>query len=124
MCFYLNNREVRKELNAMFKGEKMKHNFTPKYLGITLDRTLTFNEYPDRTGKKVRSRVNLIQKLVGTGWGADSKTLRMAALTLTYSAADYGAQVWCNSAYVKKVDTQLHSVMRVISGTVKSTQLQ
>ena len=32
--------------------------------------------------------------------------------------------MWCNSAHVKKVDTQLHSVMRVISGTVKSTQLQ
>ena len=59
-----------------------------------------------------------------TGWGNDAKTLRTAALALTYSAAEYGSQVWCNSAHVKKVDTQLHSVMRVISGTVKSTQLQ
>lgn len=71
-AFHLNNREARKELKVMFKGEKIKHNFTPRYLGITLDRTLTFNEHLDRTGKKVRSRVNLIQKLADTGWGADA----------------------------------------------------
>lgn len=74
-AFYLNNTEPRKDLKVMFKGEQMKCNFTPKYLGIILDRTLTFNEHHDRTGKKVRFRVNLIQKLTGTGWGADAKTL-------------------------------------------------
>lgn len=78
-----------------FQGVQLKHNFTPKYLGITLDRTLTFKEHLVKTGKKVRSRVNLIQKLAGTGWGASAKTLRTAALVLTYSAAEYGAQVWC-----------------------------
>jgi len=39
----------------------------PNYLGITLDRMLTFKEHLNKTGKKVRSRVNLIQKLAGTG---------------------------------------------------------
>jgi hypothetical protein len=123
-AFHLNNREARKKLKVMFKREQMKNDFTPKYLGITLDRTLTFNEHLDRTMKEVRPRVNLIQKLTGTGWGADAKTLRMAALALTYSTTEYGAQVWCTSAHVKKVDTQLHKLMRVISWTMKSTQLQ
>jgi len=43
---------------------------------------------------------------------------------LSYSADEYDTQVWYNSARVKKVDTQLHSVMRMISDTVKSTHLQ
>lgn len=62
-AFHLNNREARKKLKVMFEGNQMKHNFTQRYLGITLDRTLTFNKHLDRTGKKVRSRVNLIQKI-------------------------------------------------------------
>ncbi|KAE9523030.1 hypothetical protein AGLY_016661 [Aphis glycines] len=111
-AFHLNNKKAREELKVTFQGVQLKHNFTPKYLGITLDRTLTFKEHLVKTGKKVRSRVNLIQKLAGTGWGASAKTLRTAALALTYSAAEYGAQVWCNSAYVEKVDTQLHSVIK------------
>lgn len=79
---------LEKSLKVTFKGEQIKHNFTPRYLGIMLDPTLTFNEHLDKTRKKVRSRVNLIQKLSDTGWGADAKTLRTAALALTYSAAE------------------------------------
>lgn len=43
----------------------------------------------------------------------------------THNAAEYGAHVLCNDAHIKKkVDTQLHTVIRVISsGAVKSTQL-
>lgn len=41
-----------------------------------------------------------------------------------YSAVEYSDQVLCISAQVKSVYTQLHSVMRMISGTVKLTQLQ
>jgi len=62
--------------------------------------------------------------LARTGWGADAKTLRIAALGLVYNTVEYGSQVWCNSSHVKKIDTQLNSVMRIISGTIKSTPLQ
>lgn len=30
-------------------------------------------------------------------------------------------QVWCSSIHMKKIDTQLHGEMRVISGMMKST---
>lgn len=62
--------------------------------------------------------------LAGTGWGADAKTFRVAALSLVYITAEHGTQVWCNSTHVSKIDTQLNSVMRVISEAVKSTPLQ
>lgn len=34
----------------------------------------------------------------------------------------YGSQVWCNNTHSRKIDTQLNSVMRVISETVKLRQ--
>lgn len=88
---------------------------------ITLDCTLTFKKHLDKTGKKLWSRGNLIQKLIRTGWSADTKALRIAALKLTYSIAEYYGQVWCNSEHVKKIDTKLYIEMRSISGTVKLT---
>jgi hypothetical protein len=66
-AFHLNNKKAREELKMTFQRVQFKHYFTPKYLGITRDRTLTFKEHIDKTGKKVRSQANLIQKLVGTG---------------------------------------------------------
>lgn len=68
--------------------------------------------------------VNLVQMLAGAGSGAHAKTLRIAALVLVYSTAEYGSQVRGNRTHVRKIDTQLNSVMRVISWTIKSTPLQ
>jgi len=78
--------------------------------------------------KKLHSSINIIQKLDGTGWGADGRTLRTATLALVASSfcstAEYGAQVWCNSTHTKKIDTQLNNTMRIVSGTVKSTSTE
>jgi hypothetical protein len=109
---------------VVFNGVQVQHSFKPKYQGITLDRSLTFKEHIEKITKKLHSRINIIQKLAGTGWGADGRTLKTAMLALVYSIAEYGAQVWCNSTHTKKIDTQLNSSMRTISGTVKSTPTQ
>ncbi|KAG8232415.1 hypothetical protein J437_LFUL013987 [Ladona fulva] len=41
-CFHLNNREANTHLQATFCGQLLRHNNHPKYLGVTLDRSLTF----------------------------------------------------------------------------------
>jgi len=50
-------------------------------------------------------------------------TLRSSALALCYSAAEYCAPVWSRSAHTSRVDVQLNSTMRLISGTLRSTPL-
>jgi hypothetical protein len=108
----------------MFNGTSIKHVDHPKYLGVTLDRTLTFKFQLEKAAKKVSSRVNLVCKLAGTKWGSTAQTLRTASVALVYSSAEYCATVWLNSAHVQKLDVQLKNVMRLITGTVKSTELQ
>jgi hypothetical protein len=56
--------------------------------------------------------------------GSNAQTLRTASLALVYSLAEYCVPVWLNSAHVHKLDVKLNNVMRLITGTVKSTELQ
>ena len=111
-------------LQVTFNGVVLKHNFNPKYLGITLDRSLTFKQHILNTANKIKTRNNLLYKLASSTWGASPATLRTAALGLVYSAAEYGAPVWLNSAHIRIVDAQLNTAMRIISGTISSTPTQ
>ena len=120
-CFHLNSREANHELKIPFEGTILKQNPLPKYLGITLDRTLTFSKHITNTAQKVKTRNNIIQKLAGTSWGASASVLRTSALSLVYSTAEFGAPVWLNSCHTGKLDSQLNTTMRIVSGTIKST---
>jgi hypothetical protein len=72
----------------------------------------------------VGSRVKLVRQLDGTKWGSNAQTLRTASQALVYSSAEYFAPVWLNSAHVHKLDVQLKNVMRLTTGTVKTTEPQ
>jgi hypothetical protein len=104
-----------------FTCTEIQHAEHPKYLGVTLDRTLTYNAH--LTKKKVSARINIVRKLADTGWGAGTETLRTAALAIVYSTVEYCAPVWLNSVHISKIDVQLNNAMRIISGCVQSTQL-
>lgn len=119
--FHLNSRESNDHLQLSFCGNNVEHNNFPKYLGITLDRSLTFGKHLAGLSQKLKTRVNLIQKLASTRWGASSQTLRVAALALVYSTAEYCCPVWSNSAHTNKVDVQLNRAMRLTTGTLQST---
>lgn len=121
--FHLHNAEATREPNIYLSWTKLKYAPTPTYLGVTLDRTLSFKEHLKRTAAKVKSRNNLLSKLAGSKWGAAAPTLRISALALAFSSAEYCAPVWSRSSHTHHVDTQLNSTMRIITGTIRSTPL-
>jgi len=95
-----------------------------KYLGIKLDRTLTYNQHLEDVKNKLKTRNNIISKLAGTSWDCRANVLHISALALVYSVAEYCATVWERSVHAKKVDTQLNNTMRIITGCVRATNLQ
>ena len=64
--------------------------------------------------KKLSSRVTPLRRLVGSGWGAGAKILRIATLSLVYSAAEYCAPVRCRSAHTRLIDSVLNDAMRIV----------
>jgi hypothetical protein len=119
--FHLNNKQAKEEVDVFFAGSRLQNEPNPKYLGVTLDRALTYKKHLQNLRQKAKSRVNILHKLAGTTWGCDAKTLKTAGIGLVYSAAEYCAPVWFQSAHTKIIDTQLNETMRIISGTLKPT---
>ena len=119
--FHLANKKAGTTLSPVLNSKFLKHEDHPLYLGVTLDRSLTFNQHLQKVTAKTRSRVNLIKKLAGTDWGADFNTLRTSALALVFSTAEYASPAWVQSQHTKKLDAAINDALRTISGAMKPT---
>lgn len=119
--FHLNNRQAKHEIKMVFDGKEIANNHTPTYLGVTLDRALTYKNHLTKGAAKIKPRNSIIGKLANSNW---RQILRISALALTYSVTEYCAPVWIDSTHVIKIDTQLNTIMKTISGTIKATPTQ
>ena len=120
-AFHLNNREAKRELKIYNNGKLLPFCPTPTYLGVKLDRLFTFCHHLMTLRKKLSSRVTLLRRLVGSGWGAGAKALRIAALSLVYSTAEYCAPVWYRSAHTRFIDSVLNDALHIVTGCLRLT---
>ncbi|KAI0239735.1 putative RNA-directed DNA polymerase from transposon BS [Lamellibrachia satsuma] len=118
-AFHLRNRDAKRELNVVWNGTRLNNTSTPVYLGVHLDRTLSFKTHIQKTKMKVNPRNNIIRKLSNSKWGCRASTLRSSCLALCYSAAEYACPVWERSTHASKLNPALHDVCRIISGCLK-----
>ncbi|KAJ3605796.1 hypothetical protein NHX12_027840 [Muraenolepis orangiensis] len=120
-AYHLCNREAKRELSVSVDNKRLEHQLAPKYLGVRLDRTLSYKQHLEEVRAKVTARVSLIRRLAGTTWGASARTLRISTQALVFSAAEYCAPVWSRSPHVKKVDPIINNALRIITGCLKPT---
>ena len=92
--FHLKNREAKRELNVTWDGIRLEHHQHPVYLGVTLDRTLSYKEHIQKTRAKVSTRNSLLRQLTNSKWGAHPSTLRTTTLALCFSIAEYACPAW------------------------------
>ena len=97
---------------------------TPKYLGVTLDRTLSYKTHIHNTKMKVATQNNLLKKLANSRWGTNARAIRTTALALCYSTAEYAAPVWERSAYAHLLNPELNQAYRAITGCLKPTNVE
>ena len=120
-AFHLNNRDAKRELKVYNNGRLLPFFPTLTYLGVKLDRLFTFRHHLVALRKKLSSRVTLLRRLMGSGWGAGAKTLRIATLSLVHSTAEYCAPVWCRSAHTRLIDNVLNDSLRIVTGCLRPT---
>ena len=72
-AFHLRNREANRSLKVSWNGVDLENTTHPKYLGVTLDRTLSYKQHIQNTKMKVAIRNNLLKKKLtkmGNKWQA------------------------------------------------------
>jgi len=74
-AFHLNNKDAKREMKVNFNNETLPFCSEPKYFGVTSDRSLTYRRHLESLRKKLTSRVALLRRLAGSGWGAEPTTL-------------------------------------------------
>lgn len=106
----MNNREANKVLNIQFKGVKINNNFELKYLGVILDRSLTFKSHVQKPQEKLKTKSEHSTK-ISRNW-MESGCYYPEAMVLVYATAEYAPPVWLNGTHSGKVETQLNSAMQ------------
>ena len=107
--------------NVTWSGKTLETCEHPVYLGVTLDRTLSFKNHVKKTKSKICSRNYILSNLIGTTWGAEQQTLKPTALTLCYSAAKHECPVWKKSTHAKKIDPAPNACCCQITGCLRPT---
>ena len=121
-AFHLWNREVKRSLKIAWNGEGLENTAYPKYLSVTLDRTVIYKQH---TKKKVATRNNLLKKLANSKWGTNARTIRTTALALCYSTAELGtAPVWARSSHANKLNPVRNQACQSITGWLKPTNVK
>ena len=118
---HLNNREAKCKLKVYNNDRLLPFCPTPTYLGVKLDRSLTFRHHLVALRKKLSSHVTLLRRLVGSGWGAGAKILSVVALSLVYLTPEYCTPVWCRSAHTCLIDSVLNDALRINTGCLRPT---
>lgn len=96
-----------KTSNILFDDIVNEHNATPKYLSVTLDRSLTYEYHPHKTAAEVNTGNNILPKLFNTSWGSTTKTFRCHTMVLVYSAAELYSPAWLNIRLDKHLNTTM-----------------
>ena len=86
---------------------------------MKLNRALTYRHHLEALRKKLSTRVSLLRRLAGSGWGSGAKTLCSAALLLIYSTAECCAPAWCLSAHTRLMDSVLNDALRIVTGCLR-----
>ena len=119
VAFHLNNREAKRELKVYNNGRLLQFSPTPTYLGVKLDRSLTFRHHLAAFRKKNILARHTAEATCRLRMGCWCQTLRIATLSLVYSTAEYCAPVWCRSAHTRLIDSVLNDALHIVTGCLR-----
>ncbi|KAF0286925.1 Sialidase [Amphibalanus amphitrite] len=106
------------------RGQPVKFSPTTTFLGITLDRSLTFTGHVKTIKAKVLQRNNVLRAISGTTWGCSPSDLRSTYLAFSRACADYAAGAWMpglSESGLRELETVQRQACRTITGCVRST---
>ena len=94
-----------------------------KYLGLVLDKRLTWREHVEHLRTTCTPALNLLRHLSHLSWGADRSTLKYLSTALIQSKLDYGAHIYgaTNSKTLQRLNPIQNASLRACTGAFRSS---
>ena len=102
----------------------IKFNATPKFLGVTFDRSLSFGTHINQLKRKMKKRAQVLQALRGKDWGLSKRDMRQVYLTYIRSAGEYCTAAWgpsLSKTQMEQLEIAQRASARVITNCTKTT---
>ena len=125
-CSTLFSLSTKKETIKLKLGEDpIPQENTPTFLGVQLDKRLTWGPHIAATKARAIRRLALMKKLAGTTWGANSAILKRVYTGYTRPVMEYASTSWSTAANTNKakLDKVQNWGLRMVLGAMKSTPI-
>ena len=124
MIFSLSNQKH--SVHLKLNGQTLHQEDTPTYLGVTLDRRLTWkNKKLQKNQARAKIWLALMKKLSCTEWGADQNVLKKLYVGRIHPVLEYGMAASSTAAKSNscKLSRVQHQAMRMMTGAMRSTPI-
>ena len=120
-CFSLSPK--RKEFIVQINGQEIHQQITPTYLGVRLDRKLTWSPHISTMHSKGLRKMTLMKKLAGTKWGANMKILTQVYTAAVRPHMEYASSAWSSAAKTNldQLTKTQNAGLRIITIGMKTT---
>ena len=102
-------------------------NPNPKFLGVTLDRTLSLQQHVVNVSKTVNDRCRALAVLGASDFGWKTEHLRKAFLATQKSSLDYsapGSQPWLSATQLNRLNWAQNKALRKVTGQACSNPVE
>ena len=124
ILFTNDNHQAKLQPTLRLNNTVLPYNPSPTFLGVTLDRTLSFRPHVNKVKDKMKKRNQTIKALSGTSWGGNKEDLSIIFRAYSLSCATYCSAAWMSStskSILQSLQTCLNEGARIITGCCKGS---
>jgi len=123
-CIVTNKRITAKPVLKL-NGQQLQITNTFKYLGLTIDKTLTWRQHVMNKMTKVRKLSHLAKNVIGNKWGLTPDKIIWILTSIIRPITSYGGLVWSHRLKNTTLQQKLQSIQRPLllaaTGAMRST---
>ncbi|XP_062561166.1 uncharacterized protein LOC134225256 [Armigeres subalbatus] len=113
------------KLDLKIKGTNIAMAWSHKYLGIFIDRSLSFGTQVREVCQRVAERINMIKIISSVRNGGHPQSMILMYQALVRSISDYGSSTFnnCAKTHKEKIQRALNQALRKATGCSKTTPI-
>ena len=115
----------REEFILQINGQEIHQQDIPTYLGVKLDRKMTWSPHIGTMHSKGLRKMTLMKKLAGTKWGANMKLLTQVNTATVRPHMEDASSAWSSAAKTNldQLTKTQNAGLRIITGGMKTTPI-